>query len=71
MLLNIYNHHDIETHFIFDIFMLYLCDLFRVVSLIFIAINHITSFEQTYLVFVHYLEYLLLFVDDNVGERSE
>ena len=65
MLLNIYNHHDIETHFIFDIFMLYLCDLFCVV------INHTTSFEQTHMVFVHYLEYLLLFVDNNVGEKSE
>ena len=42
--------------------MPYLCDLFLVFSLIFIAINHITSFKQTYLFFEHILEYLLLFL---------
>ena len=40
-------------------------------SLIFIVINHITSFRQTYLLFVHFLEYLLLFLGDDVGEKSE
>ena len=40
-------------------------------SLIFIVINHITSFRQTYLFFVHFLEYLLLFLGDDVGEKSE
>ena len=40
-------------------------------SLIFIVINHITSFRQTYLFFVHFLEYLLLFLRDDVGEKSE
>ena len=40
-------------------------------SLIFIVINHITSFRQTYLFFVHFLEYLVLFLGDDVGEKSE
>ena len=40
-------------------------------SLIFIVINHITSFRQTYLFFVHFVEYLLLFLGDDVGEKSE
>ena len=40
-------------------------------SLILIVINHITSFRQTYLFFVHFLEYLLLFLGDDVGEKSE
>ena len=35
--------------------------LFFISSLIFIVINHITSFKQTY-----FLEYLLLFLDGNV-----
>ena len=48
-----------------------LCYLFFIVSLIFIAINHITSLKQTQLCFVHSLEYHLLFLDDNVDEESE
>ena len=40
-----------------------LCDLFFIFSLIFIVINHMTSFKQAYLFFVHVLEYLLLFLD--------
>ena len=43
------------------IFMSYLCDLFFIFSLIFIVINHITSFKQTYLFFAPFLEYFLLF----------
>ena len=50
--------------------MSYLCDLF-IFSLIFIVINHITSFRQTHLFFVHFLEYILLFLDDNMDEESE
>ena len=42
------------------LFVLYLYDLFFISSLIFIVINHINSFKQTYLFFVHFLEYLLL-----------
>ena len=34
------------------LFMLYLCDLFFILSLIFIVINHITSLKQTHLFFV-------------------
>ena len=37
----------------------------------FIFINHITSLKQTDLFFVHFLEYLLLFLDSNVDEESE
>ena len=55
-----------------DQFMSYLCDLFFVLSLIFIVINHITSsLKQAYLIFVHFLECLPLFLDNNVNEESE
>ena len=43
--------------------------LFFISSLIFIAINHITSLKQTHLFFVYFLEYLLLFLDDNLGQE--
>ena len=71
----------LRTHFTFSIFMSmlgldpfmsYLCDFLFIFSLIFIVINHINSFKQGYLFFVHFLEYLLLFLDDNVeDEESE
>ena len=48
------------------LFMWCLCDLFFIFSLIFIAINLITSLKQ-----MHFLEYILLFLDDNVDEESE
>ena len=48
-----------------------LCDLFFIFSLIFILINHITSLKETHLFFVHFLEYLLLFLNDNVDEESD
>ena len=51
--------------------MSYLCDLFLIFSLIFIVINHITLFKEIYLFFVHFLEYFLLFLDDNLNEESE
>ena len=52
--------------------MLYLCDLVRIFSLIFIVINHKTiSCKQFKSFFVHFLEYFLLFLDDNVNEESE
>ena len=51
--------------------MLYPCDLFFIFSLIFITSNSITSLKQTHLFFAHSLEYLLLFLDDNVDEESE
>ena len=51
--------------------MSYLCDFFFIFSLIFIVINHITSLKQTHLFFVHFLECLLLFLEDNVDEARE
>ena len=36
------------------LFMSYLCDLFFVFSLIFMVINHIPLFKQTYLLFAHF-----------------
>ena len=51
--------------------MSYLCDPFYIFSLIFIVINHINSFKQTYLIFVRFLKFLLLFLDDNVDKESE
>ena len=53
------------------LFMSYLCDLFFNVSLIFIVINHITTFKQRFLFFLHFLEHLLLLFDDNVDEESK
>ena len=53
------------------LFMSHLCDLFVSFSLIFIAITHVTSLKQTDLLFVHFLEYVLLFLDDKVVEESE
>ena len=35
------------------------------------VISHITSFKQTYLFYVHFLEYLLLFLEDNLDEERE
>ena len=52
-------------------FMSCLCDLLFIFSLIFIVINHITSLRQTHLLFVHFLEYLLLSLDYNIDEESE
>ena len=81
MLLNICNNHYTEAHFIFSIFVsmsrsrsiyaVYIYDLFFIFSLIFIVINHITSFKQTHLFFVHFLECLLLLLDDNVDEENK
>ena len=51
--------------------MSYLYDLLFIFSLIFIVIIHLTSLRQTHLLFVHFLEYLLLSLDDNVDEESE
>ena len=78
---NTYSNHYGETHFVFSIFMSmsrprsilmpYLCDPFFIPTLIFIVINHITSFKQSSLLFVHLLKCLLLFFDDNLDEESE
>ena len=53
------------------VFMSYLCILFLFFSLIFIVINHITSLNQMYLIFCTFLEYLLLFLNDNVDEDGK
>ena len=50
-------------------FMSYLCGLFFILSLI--AINFIASLQQALLFFEHFLESLLLFLDENVDEESE
>ena len=55
---------------IVGLFIPYLCDLFFIFSLIFTVINHITSLKQTHLFLVHFLEYLLLFLDDNDSSAS-
>ena len=51
--------------------MSYLCDLLFIFNLIFIVIKQITLFNQTYLFFVYFLEYLLLFLGDNLDEERE
>ena len=51
--------------------MSYLCDLFLISSPVFITINHLTSLKQTDLFLVHFLEYLLLFLDDNGEEERK
>ena len=53
------------------LFVSYLCNLFFIFSLIFISINNISPLKQTYLLFVYFLEYLLLFLDDNMDEESK
>ena len=48
-----------------------LSDLLFIFSLIFIVINHTTSSKQAHLLFVRFLEYLLLFLDGYVDEESK
>ena len=73
VLLNAYKHHYAESHFIFSklvsmsrpsLFILYLCDLYFIFSLVFIVIYHITSLKQTdALFFVYFLQYLYHFLE--------
>ena len=51
--------------------MSHIGDLFFIFSLIFIAINSITSLKQMYLFHAHFLDYLLLFLDENLNEESK
>ena len=53
------------------LFMSYLCDPFFIFSLIFIIIIHIISLKQTRWFFAHFLEHLILVLDDNMDEESE
>ena len=79
MLPNTYKHHYTDILYLvymcpclgLGLFMSYFCDLFFISSLIFIAINHITSWKQAQLFSVHFLEYLRVFLDNNVDEESE
>ena len=50
--------------------MSYMCDLSFIFSIIFIVSGYITLFKQMYLLFVQFLEYLLLFLDDNVEDEE-
>ena len=52
------------------VFILYLCDLIYIFSLIFIVANYIMLFNQTHVFFAHFLE-CLIFLDYNVNEKSE
>ena len=54
-----------------DLFRSYFCDLFFIFSLIFVAINFIMSLKQVHLFFAHFLECLLLCLDDSTHEESE
>ena len=53
------------------LFMSYICDLLFIFSLIFILFNQIGSLKQMHLLFVHFLEYLLSFLDDNLDEEAK
>ena len=48
-----------------------LSDVFRFFNLTFIVINHISSLKQTHLFFVHFLDYLPLFLDDDMNKVSK
>ena len=52
------------------LFMSYFCDLFSIFIVIFIASDSITL-KLTHLFIAHFLEYLLLFVNDNMDEESK
>ena len=49
--------------------MLYMWDLFCIFSLIFIVINNLIEIDA--LVFVYLLEYLLLFLEDSLDDKSK
>ena len=53
------------------LFLSCLYDVFLIFSPILIVVNHITSLNYTGLFFVHFLEYSLLFLGDNVDEESK
>ena len=76
MLLITYNRYYAGIHYVFGTFVSTsrpksIYDLFFIFSLVFVVINHITPLKQTHLFFVHFSECLLLFLDDNVDEKSE
>ena len=81
MLLILENHHYNETHILnlvylcpcldLGLFMSNLYNLFFIFSLNFHVIDYMTSFNQTYLFFAHFFEYLVLILDNNMDEASD
>ena len=81
MLLITYKHYYAERHISYlvyfgpclglGLFMSHIGDLFFIFSLIFIAINSITLLKQKHSFYAHFLDYILLFLDDNVDEESK
>ena len=78
MLLSTYKYHT-EILFIFTIFVpksrrrsiyVYICDILFTLIFIFNMINRIISWIQTHLLF-YFLEYVLLFFDNNVDKECE
>ena len=53
---------------------MFLCGIYVIHFFIFspisITINHTISLKQTHLLFVHFLEYLILVLDDNMNGES-
>ena len=73
ILLNTYNHHYIETHFIFSIFVSISrsrCIFVVFMWFIFLFQPHFHC-QQTHLFFVHFLGYFLLFFDGKADKESE
>ena len=50
-------------------FMFYMCDLFFIFSLIFIVINNLIKTDA--LVFIYFLEYFQLFLEDSLDDKSQ
>ena len=81
VMLDTYKHHHTESHFIFTIFVsmsrhrsIYVVSMWSFFSFfifIFIMINRIIPQIQTHLFVCFFLEYTLLFLDDNVDEECE
>ena len=77
MLLHTYDHHYTDTQFVFSVLSIssprsiYVISVWSIFHFQPHFHCHITSFKQTHLFFVHFLEHLLLFLDDNVDEESE
>ena len=76
MLLNTYNYTFYILYLVYlspciglGPIMLYMTDLFFIFSLIFIVINNLIKTDA--LVFVYFLEYLLLFLKDSLDDKSE
>ena len=76
MLLNTYNYTFYILYLVYlspciglGPLMLYMGDLFFIFSLIFIVINNLIKTDA--LVFVYFLEYLLLFLKDSLDDKSE